>query len=93
MKQPKLRKKSLFIKQLFWISLFYNLLILHDIYTVNELRLKDYYKIMLQSGKLSIDKIIFCILHNTDFVFLVLLELHLHLCIWQMLSFKGAQHL
>lgn len=81
--------KSLSIKELFWISLFNNLLLLLDIYTVNELRLQDGSKIMLQSGNLSIDKIIFSILHNTDFVFLVLLELHL--CIWQMLSFKGEQ--
>lgn len=62
--------KSLSLKELFWISLFNNLLILLDIYTVNDLRLQDGFKIMLQSGNLSIDKVIFF----SDFVFLVLIE-------------------
>lgn len=59
------------LKELFWISLFNNLLlIVLDIYTVNDLRLQDGFKIMLQSGNLSIDKVIFF----SDFVFLVLIE-------------------
>lgn len=37
--------KSLSLKELFWISLFNNLLILLDIYTVNDLRLQDGFKI------------------------------------------------